>query len=75
MVLHDSGKLKTLSVFPSRFKGEHIKHEDIFTLIRGHEIHVKFDRPVALQIDGETVLGVSEYTVSSKVPAKELAKV
>lgn len=70
-VLHESGKLKTLCVFPSIFKGEHVKHKEIFTMLRGHEITVKFDRPVALQIDGETVLGVTEYSVSSGVPAKE----
>lgn len=75
VVLHGSGKLKTLCVFPSIFKGEHIKHEEIFTLIRGKEIHVQFDRPVALQIDGETVLDVSEYKVQAAVPAKEMAKV
>ena len=75
VVLHDSGKLKTLCVFPSIFKGEHIKHTDIFTVLKGREITVRFDRPVALQIDGETVLDVSEYKVSANVPAKELAGV
>ncbi len=73
VVLHDSGKLKTLCVFPSIFKGEHVKHTDIFTVLKGREISVRFDRPVALQIDGETVLDVSEYRVTSGVPAKELA--
>ena len=66
VVLHDSGKLHTLMVFPSIFKGEHIKHDKIFTLMSGYEFNVKFDRPVALQIDGETVLGVTEYSVSVK---------
>ena len=74
-VLHESGKLKTLCVFPSIFKGEHIKHTDIVTVLKGREITVRFDRPVALQIDGETVLDVSEYKVSANVPAKELAGV
>ena len=31
----------------------------------GKEITVKFDRPCALQIDGETVLGVTEYKVKA----------
>ena len=31
----------------------------------GKEITVKFDAPRALQVDGETVLGVSEYTVKA----------
>ncbi len=73
VVLHDSGKLKTLCVFPSIFKGEHVKHEEIFSILKGREISVKFDRPVALQIDGETVLDVSEYRVSADVPAKKLS--
>lgn len=62
VVLHGSGKLKTLVVFPSIFKGEHIKHTEMVNIHTGREISVSFDRPVALQIDGETILGVTEYT-------------
>ncbi len=70
MVFFGSGKLKTLSVFPSIFKGEHIKHTEMVEILTGHSIKVEFDRPTALQIDGETVLGVTEYeAVSAKVPA------
>ena len=63
VVMHDSGKLKTLTVFPSIFKGEHVKHTDMIDVFTGHTITVAFDRPCALQIDGETVLGVKEYSV------------
>ena len=63
MVMHGAGRLHTLIVFPSIFKGEHIKHTKMVALHEGKEITVRFDRPVALQIDGETVLGVSEYTM------------
>ena len=66
VVLHKSGKLKTLMIFPSIFKGQHVKHGKIVSIIEGHEFTVKFDRPTALQIDGETVLGVTEYSVSAK---------
>lgn len=65
MLFHGTGKLKTLMIFPSLFKGEHVKHEKHITVLEGKEITVKFDSPRALQIDGETVLGVSEYTVKS----------
>ena len=68
-VFHGSSKLKTLIVFPSIFKGKHIKHDKIFKIMTGHEVKVTFDRPVALQIDGETILDVSEYTVSSACKA------
>ena len=65
VVWHGSGKLATLMAFPSIFKGEHIKKTKIITQIKGHEITVEFDAPCALQIDGETVLGVTSYTVKS----------
>ena len=65
MVMHGSGKLKTLMIFPSLFKGEHVKHEKFVSVTEGREITVSFDRPTALQIDGETVPGVSEYTVKT----------
>lgn len=62
MVFHRSGKLKTLMVFPSLFKGEHVKHTKYVDILEGKEITVEYDRPAPLQIDGETVLGVTSYT-------------
>ncbi|MBQ7336290.1 MAG: hypothetical protein IJW92_07455, partial [Clostridia bacterium] len=64
-LMYGKGKIKTLTVFPSIFKGEHIKHTEMVAILRGHEITVEFDRPTALQIDGETVLDVTSYTVTS----------
>ena len=63
-VFHDSGMLKTLMVFPSIFKGEHISHKDIIEIKTGHEICVEFDKPCALQIDGETYSNITGYSVS-----------
>jgi len=65
MVYHKCGKLKALIMFPSIFKGEHVKHEKHVTVLSGSEITVKFDKPRALQIDGETILNVTEYTVKN----------
>ncbi|MBQ9414698.1 MAG: diacylglycerol kinase family protein [Clostridia bacterium] len=62
LVMYGSGKIKTLAVFPSIFKGEHVKHTEMATVLTGRDIKVAFDRPVALQIDGETILDVSEYS-------------
>ena len=62
MVLHDIGNLHTLMLFPSVFTGKHVKYKKYVEFMQGKEITVKFDRPTALQIDGETVLGVTEYT-------------
>ena len=65
LVFHGSGKLKTLMVFPSIFKGEHVKHTNITEILTGYDIAVEFDRPTALQIDGETVVGVTSYRAKS----------
>lgn len=70
MVLHGSGKLKTLCVFPSIFKGEHVKHTEMIEILTGHEIKVEYDRPTPLQIDGETILGVTSYTALSSIKEK-----
>lgn len=61
MIMHGSGKLHTLMVFPGIFKGKHITHEKIVDVHTGKDIRVVFDHPTALQIDGETILGVTEY--------------
>ena len=65
VVYRASNKFQALIVFPKIFKGEHIKKVKMVKIRTGKEITVKFDRPCALQIDGETVLGVSEYTVKA----------
>lgn len=65
LVFSGSGKLRTLIIFPSLFKGEHIKHEKFVQVLTGHEITVEFERPCALQIDGETILNVTSYTAIS----------
>ncbi len=63
MVFHDSSKLKTLCIFPSIFSGKHVKKTKNVTVLSGKNISVRFDEPRALQIDGETILGVTEYEV------------
>ena len=63
MLFHGSSKLKTLMIFPSIFKGKHVKHKKNISIFEGKNITVSFDRPTPLQIDGETVLNVMEYSV------------
>ena len=71
MVFHGSSRLKTLMIFPSIFKGEHVKNTKHVTVMKGKEITVEFDRPTALQIDGETVVGVTKYSAFAKAKVKE----
>lgn len=54
-------KIKSLMTFPSIFEGTHIQKEDVVTVMTGNKVHVKFSIPSAAQIDGDTVLNVSEY--------------
>lgn len=73
MLFHGAGRLRTLCVFPSIFKGEHIKHTKMVAVHTGKEITVEFDRPTPLQIDGETILGVTKYTAyAAKIKEKVL---
>ena len=67
MLFHGAGRFRTLCVFPSIFKGEHVKHKNMVAVHTGHEITVEFDRPTPLQIDGETILDVTQYTASAAV--------
>ena len=65
MVMYGKGKIRTLIAFPKIFKGEHVKYKNMVEIRRGKEVAVEFDRPVALQIDGETILNVTSYSVRS----------
>ena len=70
VIWHGSNKLKTLMVFPSIFKGEHVKQTKYIDITRADEVTIRFDKPCALQIDGETILGVTEYTAKSSAKVK-----
>ncbi len=63
LVYHNCGKLKALIVFPSIFKGEHVRHTEMIKIFKGREVTVTFSEPTALQIDGETIKNVTTYTV------------
>ena len=64
MVIFHKNRLRILMAFPTIFKGEHIvKHAKLIDARHGHKITVEFDKPTALQIDGETVKNVLKYTV------------
>lgn len=64
-IMYGSGKLKTLMVFPSIFKGEHVLHKEMFEVLEGKDILVEFDRPTDLQVDGEVFYNVTKYRVKA----------
>ena len=63
MILYGKSRLGTLMMFPSIFKGEHVKYTDAVAVHTGKEITVKYGVPRPLQVDGETITDVCEYTV------------
>ena len=69
MLFHGKSKLKTLILFPSIFKGEHLKNKKRTAVFTGKEIIVEFETPCSAQIDGETVLNVkrAKYTAAQPV--------
>lgn len=66
VIYHSKSKLKSLMLFPSIFKGEHVNNKDVVSVITGKKIHVRFNEPCSVQIDGDTVLDVLEYTTELK---------
>lgn len=65
LLFYGKGKFKTLAAFPSIFQGEHVKHTDMVKILEGNSVKVSFSKPCALQIDGETILDVTEYEVTT----------
>ena len=52
--------------FLSVFKGKHMKYKSIVSSVQGSDVRVEFDKPTALQIDGETVTDVKCYEVKKE---------
>ena len=71
MVMRCKSKIRTLLLFPTIFKGSHVKATKVVSVFKGHSIRVRFDRPTALQIDGEVYSGVTEYTVTTATAEKK----
>lgn len=65
VIAHGWSRLRMLMVFPRIFKGTHVT-SPIVDVLEGKEITVKFTKPCAIQVDGETTRNVSEYTVTTE---------
>lgn len=65
VLVHGVTRLGALPLFPKIFTGKHTAYKKYVEVISGHDISVEFSRPTALQIDGETVLGVTKYRAVS----------
>lgn len=67
VVVHSVGKIGILPIIPQAFSGKHIRYKEYVEVIEGSDIRVTFDRPVAVQIDGETIENVMKYEVEAKL--------
>ena len=67
VTLYKKSRLITLMRFPSLNKGEHVLKKDWVTVKRGHRVEVSFDKPCALQIDGDVIDKVTSYIVETGV--------
>lgn len=65
MVMHGGSRPKILTIFPSVFKGTHIKHTEIVEIFECDEVTVTYDIPIAFQADGETKSDMLTYTARS----------
>lgn len=63
LIFRGKCKIRDLIIFSSIFSGEHIAHKRNCIVLTGNNIQISFDKPRSLQIDGETVLDVSSYSV------------
>ena len=64
-------RLRLLTMFPKIFKGTHLKYEKYVKVRTGKSVSIEFDTPCALQIDGETILGVESYKAYACAPKEE----
>lgn len=71
LILHSPISLHVLMMFPSIFKGDLLKYKKNAVVHSGKEITVEFDRPAPIQIDGETIIGVTSYTAKAYSREKE----
>jgi len=67
VTIHKKSRIGTLIRFPSLNKGEHVRKFDWCRVRTGHKVTVSFDKPCALQIDGDVVENVLTYTVETGV--------
>ncbi len=73
VAMHSRNFFKIVTAFLLIMKGKHTKMKSMIKVIKGHEFSVKLSRNATLQIDGETIPDVTEYTVSSaKITVKPL---
>lgn len=63
-VVWKGSRLGTLLRFNSVYTGKQVKYKKAYEVRAGHSVKVVFEKPCALQIDGETFRNVLSYSVT-----------
>jgi len=69
IIAHSCSRFKLLRIFPTIFNGEHIKFKKNIETYSANEVTIIYDSPCAMQIDGETVTNIKQYTASVSAKA------
>lgn len=62
VVVYGASKFRLLTILPSVFTGDHIKHEKYVSVFTGKEIKISYDVPKHVQIDGEVLPLATDIT-------------
>ncbi len=65
VAMHSKNFFKIVVAFLRLMNGTHTKMKSMIEVIEGYEISVKLSTPAPLEIDGETIDNIQEYTVHS----------
>ncbi len=65
VAMYSNNFFKIVVAFLRLMKGTHIKMKSMIDIIEGHNISVKLSKPAPLQLDGEIIGDITEYTVHS----------
>ena len=65
VAMHSKNFFKIVIAFLLIMKGKHTVMKSMIKVIEGHNFSIKLSRNATLQIDGETIPDVTEYSVSS----------
>ena len=67
VVVHTVSRVGILPIIPQAFAGKHVRYKQYVEVIEGYNINVTFDRPVSVQIDGETMDNVETFGVETEL--------
>jgi len=72
MVMFSKTHIAAISIFKKIINGEHLKYKNKINVLKGNEITVRFNKPEFIQVDGEVIGEVYEYSAIKEVKKEDL---